>query len=319
MARWNVVMTAPTLAADAVALLEGADCAVHYMPPYPSAADVASLVARVQADAILCRQGRVNGAVLDASRRLRIVARHGVGMDEVDLDAARVRGLLVTRATGSNTTAVAEHALAMILALAKGLLPHTEAVRAGGWREAGAHVRDLAGMRLGLVGFGAIGRSVAPLATAFGMRVVAFDPHAPDESFGTVERAAKLDDLLARTDMLSLHCPLTPQTRHLIDAAAIAMLPAGACVVNTARGGLIEETALLDALGRGHLAGAALDGFEDEPPPADHPLRAHPRVIMTPHLAGVTASALTAMGVMAAECIVAALTGRDVPPERIVR
>jgi len=319
MTRFNVVMTAPALAAPAVALLEAAGCAVHYMPPYPDAEAVAEAVARVQADAILCRQGRVTGAVMDASPRLRIVARHGVGTDEVDLDAARARALLVTRAPGSNTRAVAEHTLACLLALAKDLLPLTASVAAGQWRGAATKVRDVAGLRLGLVGFGAIGQEVARLAAVFGLEVAAFDPAAPDAAFAAVRRAATLPELLARSDLLSLHCPLLPQTHHLIDAAALAALSPRACLVNTARGGLIDEAALHQALESGHVAGAALDVFEGEPPAPSHPLRGHPRVIATPHVAGVTDGALVNMGVMAAECIVAALTGQAVPAERVVR
>lgn len=316
--RYNVVMTSPALAAPAVALLEGAGCAIHYMPPYPSADAVAALTAAVQADAILCRQGRVTGAVMDASPRLKIVARHGVGMDEVDVAEAARRGLMVTRATGSNTRAVAEHTLALILALAKGFKPLAETIAEGGWRAGDARVRDIAGLRLGLVGFGAIGQAVARLALALGMRVAAFDPAAPASAFDAVERAASVIALAERSDALSLHCPLLPETRHLIGPAVLAALPRGAFVVNTARGGLIDEPALLAAIDSGHLGGAGLDVFEQEPPPAAEMLRRHNRVIVTPHLAGVTDLSLVAMGVMAAECIVARLSGALVPAERIV-
>jgi D-3-phosphoglycerate dehydrogenase len=321
MPTFNVIMTAPRLAEPAVRLLEAADCAIHYMPPYPDAAAVAALAAKVQADAILCRQGRVDGAAMDASPKLAIVARHGVGVDEVDIAAARERGLLVTRAPGSNTQAVAEHTLAVLLALAKSLPALHATIAGGGWRGAGAEARDVAGMRLGLVGFGAIGQAVARLALAFGMRVAAHDPVAPGAAFAAlpgVERVAALEALLPRADVLSLHCPLSRETHHLIGPSALARLPLGAFVINTARGGLVDEVALEAALESGQVAGAALDVFETEPPPPDHPLRRHPKVIVTPHVAGVTPGALVNMGVMAAECIVAKLTGGVVPPERIV-
>ncbi len=318
----NVVMTAPALAPEAVALLEASGATIHYLPPYPDADAVAALVGAVQADAILCRQGRVTGAVMDASRRLRIVARHGVGVDEVDIEAARARGLLVTRATGSNARAVAEHTLAMILGLAKELAPMSALVAAGGWRTATMRVRDIAGLRLGLVGFGAIGQEVARLAQAFGMRVAVHTRARPGSASGTlpagVQSADSLAALAAGSDVLSLHCPLTPQTRHLIDESVLAAMPRGGFVVNTARGGLIDEMALLAALESGRLAGAALDGFEVEPPPETYALRSHPRLIVTPHVAGVTDRSLVAMGVMAAECIAAVLAGRRPPLDRIV-
>lgn len=308
--RHIVVMTAPRLAPRAVALLEAAGCDIHYTPPYPSPDALAELVGRVQAHAILSRQGKVGAVVLDASRRLRVVARHGVGVDDVDLVAARSRGVLVTRAPGSNTVAVAEHTLALILALAKDLGPLSAAIAAGGWREGGTQVRDVAGMRLGLVGFGAIGRMVARLAEAFGITVAAFDPMAG--------MGRDLHALMANSDVVSLHCPLNAETHHLIDAAALAAMPGGGFLINTARGGIVDEAALLRALDSGHLAGAALDVFEDEPPAAGHPLRRHRRVIATPHVAGVTPNALDRMGIAAAECIVAVLCGGEVPPGRIV-
>ena len=308
MPQFNVVMTAPRLAGPAVAVLEAADCTIHYMPAYPSAADVAELCGRVQADAVLSRQGPVMEVAMVASPRLRVIARHGVGVDDVDLQAAAARGIVVTRAPGSNTAGVAEHTMAMILALAKQLRPIGAHLAAGHWREGTPPVRDIAGMRLSLVGFGSIGQAVAKLAEAFGMDVA----HCRRPEGGA------LPALLPRSDVLSLHCPLTPQTRNLIDAAALAALPPGAFVINTARGGLIDEAALAAALDSGHIAGAALDVFDGEPPDASHPLRNHPLAIVTPHVAGTTPRSMIAMGVMAAECIAAVLTGAPVPPERVV-
>lgn len=313
----DVIMTAPRLAPAAVALLEASGATLHYMAPFPSAAAVATFAAKVQPVAILSRQGPVTAAAMDAAPGLRVVARHGVGVDDVDVAEAQRRGIVVTRAPGSNTQAVAEHAMALLLALAKDLPLLSAEVAGGAWRRAETKVRDVAGLRLGLVGCGAIGQAVARLAAAFGMSAAAFDPGLPD---GTgIEAMASLHALLARSDVLSLHLPLLPATRRLIGAAELAALPRGAIVLNTARGGLIDEAALLQALEAGHLAGAGLDVFEDEPPPADHPLRRHPRVICTPHVAGVTDGSLVNMGVMAAECIVAVLRGDPVPPERLVR
>jgi D-3-phosphoglycerate dehydrogenase len=187
-------------------------------------------------------------------------------------------------------------------------------------------VRDIKGMRLGLLGYGAIGQAVAGLARGFGMTVAAFDPAMPDAAFGATRRdgegatrrAASLMELCGGSDVLSVHCPYAKATHHIVDAAALAALPAGSFVVNTARGGIVDEAALEAALAAGHLAGAGLDVFETEPPVAGYGLRNHPRVIVTPHVAGVTDGSLVNMGVMAAECIVTHLTGGVVPPERIV-
>ena len=313
----DVIMTAPRLAPAAVALIEAAGGRLHYMAPFPSATEVAALAAKVQAAAILSRQGPVTAAAMDAAPGLRVIARHGVGVDDVDVAEAQRRGIVVTRAPGSNTQAVAEHTMALLLALAKDLPLLSAEVAGGAWRKAETKVRDVAGLRLGLVGCGAIGQAVARFAAAFGISAAAYDPALPNDA--GIESVTSLHALLERSDVLSLHVPLLPTTRHLIGAAELAALPRGAVVLNTARGGLIDEAALLAALETGHLAGAGLDVFEDEPPPGDHPLRRHPRVICTPHVAGVTDGSLVNMGVMAAECIVAVLCGDPVPPERLVR
>lgn len=311
-------MTSGFLAVPAVAILEQAGCDITYMRPYPNAEEVAAVTGIIQAHAILTRQGPVTIAAMDASPRLRIIARHGVGVDDVDVAAATARGILVTRAPGSNTTAVAEHTMAMVLALAKQFRPLGAAIASGAWRDPTASVRDLAGLRLGLLGFGSIAKEVVPFAQVFGMKVSAFAPSGGAGS-GIVEMMNSLDDLLDYSDVLSIHCPLTSATRHLIDAAALARMPKGAMVVNTARGGIIDEAALLAAIDASHIAGAALDVFEREPPLATDRLRDHPKVIATPHVSGVTAGSLVNMGVMAAECIAWALAGQQVPAARIVK
>lgn len=298
-------------------LLEAVGCAIHYMEPFPSAAAVAERTRALQADAILTRQGPVNAAAMAASARLKVVARHGVGIDDVDLAAAAARGIVVARAPGSNTQAVAEHTLAMILALAKDLHLLSASLADGGWRGGATKVRDIAGLRLGIVGYGAIGQAVARLALAFGMRVLVLGGSAG--LLPGAARAASLEELLVASDVLTLHCPLTARTRDLIDEAALARLPQGAFVVNTARGGIVNEAALVAAIDSGHIAGAALDVFALEPPLLDDPLRSHPKIIRTPHVSGVTDGALVRMGVMAAECIASVLTGGVVPPERLVR
>lgn len=319
MTRFNVIMTSPQLALPAVELLERAGCAIHYMAPFPSADAVTELTRAIQADAILTRQGPVNAAAMAASARLKVVARHGVGIDDVDLVAASERGIVVARAPGSNTQAVAEHTLAMILALSKDLHTLSASLAVGGWRGGATKVRDIAGMRLGILGYGAIGQVVARLALAFGMQVRVFGGSGDIAGQPGVIRMESLDALLAASDALTVHCPLTPQTLDLIDAAALARLPKGAIVVNTARGGIVNEAALVAAIDSGHIAGAALDVFAQEPPANDHPLRHHPKIICTPHVSGVTDGALINMGVMAAECIAAVLTGGTIPPERLVR
>jgi D-3-phosphoglycerate dehydrogenase / 2-oxoglutarate reductase len=316
---FQVVMTAPRLAEPAVAALVQAGCTIHYMEPYPSAQEVEALTAEVQAHAILTRQGPVTAAAMAASARLRIIARHGVGVDDVDLQAARARGIIVARAPGSNTVAVAEHTMAMILAMAKDFRALGEVIATGKWRGDTTKVRDIYGMRLGLLGFGAIGRQVAKLALPFGMDVIAL-PRAGSAivPFHGVAQVPDLDTLLRYSDVLSVHCPYSPETHHIINASAFSAMPRGSYLINTARGGIIDEAALAEALRTGHIAGAALDVFEREPPPPHYDLRRHPKVLATPHVSGVTDRSLVNMGLMAAECIVACLTNRAIPPGRLV-
>lgn len=316
--RWNVVITAPTVAAQAVELLRDNGCDVHFMDPYPSAAAVAALVAKTQADAILVRQGAINAEVFAASPRLRIVSRHGVGMDNVDIPAGRAAGVMLTNAPGSNSREVAEHAVALMLALVKDLPGHTAAIAGGGWRGAAGQVRDMRGLGVGILGYGRIGHQVTELLAPWGVRITAYDPYVDAAAFAGVTRAESLAALWPASDILTIHAPRTAETEGLVNAAALAAMPKGAIVVNAARGGIVDEAALAAALDSGHIAGAGLDVFDVEPPPADHPLRKHPRVISTPHVAGVTPNSLVTMATMAAECIVARLNGRQVPPERVV-
>jgi D-3-phosphoglycerate dehydrogenase len=314
----TVLVNSPHLAGEGVAILEAAGCDIHYLEAFPPPEDVAEAAARLGAVAIIARQGRITAAVMDAAPGLRIIARHGAGTDEVDLEAARARGLLVTRTPGANARAVAEHAVAMMLLLVKDIPALQRHVAAGGWRDGHMQLRDVAGMRLGLIGMGPIGQETARLATAFGMRVSALSHHADDTAFQHARRAASLDTLLAESDILSLHTALTDDSREMLNARTLARLPRGALIVNTARGGLIDEAALLAALWSGQIAGAALDVTATEPPAADHPFRRHPSVVLTPHIGGVTEGSMAQMAKDAAECVVAALTGGVVPPDRIV-
>ncbi|WP_030743792.1 hydroxyacid dehydrogenase, partial [Streptomyces sp. NRRL F-5135] len=257
--------------------------------------------------AILLRTERVDGAMLRAAPRLRIVARHGVGVDTVDIDTARELGITVTTTPTANSRSVAEHAMALLLAVRRGI---GIAVRDEGDTRAAIRGRELSGATLGLIGFGRIAREVAAIAgQGFGMRVLAHDPMVPASVIKEAGvEPVDLPVLLSRADNLSLHVPLVETTRNLVGLPELLALPEGAVVVNTSRGGVIDESALLDAVRRGHLAGAGLDVTAVEPLPRDHPLRDEPSVVITPHTGAQTAEALRRMATEAADHIVAALT-----------
>ena len=307
-----VLVTAGALAASATALLERAECRVVCSTPYPQLTDLLELVREHRPAAILHRQGFINAAVMDAAGEgLRVVARHGAGVDGIDLDAARARKLTVTRAAGANSRPVAEHAWALLLSLYKDLHPISAGMRSGLWEKTSRQTRDVAGSTLGIVGYGAIGSKMAGYAEAFGMQVLAYDPYLPQPGLpGPGTRMDSLRDLLAAVDTVTLHCPLTAETRHLIGATELDALHRGALVVNAARGGIVDEAALLDALEAGHIAAAAVDVFETEPAPEESRLRDHPRVVATPHIAANTPYGAAAMADMAAACILDVLDGR---------
>jgi glyoxylate reductase len=249
---------------------------------------------------------RVDEALLDAAPNLRAIANYAVGTDNVDLDAATEAGIPVGNTPDVLTDATADLAFALILALARGIVSGAETVRAGEWRTwepAGALGTDLAGATLAIVGRGRIGEAVARRAAGFGMEVV----HSSRSS------GLPLDQLLGQADVISLHTPLTPDTRHLIDASALARMKPTALLVNTARGGIVDQDALREALMEGRIGGAALDVTEPEPLPGDHPLLDAPNLLVVPHLGSATRRTRARMAEMAVENLLAALDGRPMP------
>ncbi|WP_433782161.1 C-terminal binding protein [Actinomycetospora sp. CA-101289] len=260
-------------------------------------------------EAILTCFAQVPAQVLDAAPRCRTVARYGVGLDNIDVARATELGMIVSNVVDYCTDEVADHTFMMILALARRLVPLHRDVVAGGW---GAEVpgtsRRLRGRTLGLVGLGAIGRAVATRAAVIGMRVVALR-RSGAETLG-IETVGRLEDLLAVAEVVSLHLPLTADTAGLMDAAAFRAMRPDAWLVNTARGGLVDTDALLAALERGELAGAALDVTDPEPLPAAHPLRSRPDVVLTPHSAFASDGSLAELARRAAKNVVEVLAGR---------
>ena len=265
------------------------------------------------ADAILIRTSKLDRALLDTAPDLRVVSRHGVGYDNVDVRALNERRIPLAVSATANMTSVAEHAMFMMLELAKAGRIHDRAVRQGDWAtRSNVRAFDLLGRTLLLVGFGRIGREVARRALAFGMRVEVYDPLVGDARLEEVgcERAPLLEPALAQADFVSLHLPLDDRTHHLIGSAELGLMNPGAFLINTARGGLIDEQALALALDEGLLAGAGLDVLEAEPPPSDHPLLGHAKVLLSPHTAAVTEEAMQRMAMESAQNVLDILDGK---------
>ncbi len=275
-------------------------------------------------DAVLVRTALLSAEVLRAGPRLRVVARHGVGVDNIDLQAAADLGIVVTNGPHSNASSVAEHTLAVMLALARNLLIVDRALREGRF-EVRDEVRgvDMEGKVLGVIGLGRIGSRVARMARlGLDMEVIGHDPFLPAERLPEGVSPVGLEELFRRADFVSLHLPATPQTHGLVGGRELAWMKPTAFLVNVARGGVVKEADLLEALRAGRIAGAALDVFAEEPPPRDHPLLALPNVLVTPHTAALTRECAVRMALHAAQGIDEVLSGRPVtwpvplPPRR---
>ena len=316
----TILVTGPDLDLAAVRLVTEHGYRTVHTPPYADSAVISDYLQETGAEGIVSRMGRLDAAVMDAAPHLKVISKHGVGVDNIDIQAAADRGIPVLVATGANAVSVAEHAIALLLATVKRILPMDAGLRDGRWEKPGFSGREIAGSTMGLMGMGAIAQATGRIAKGLGLTLAGFDPFAPDSAFAElgVARCNTLEDLLARSDILSLHCPLTEETRGIIDADAIARMPEGAYVINTARGGLIDEAALVTAIRSKHLAGAGLDTFAVEPPAADHPYFAVPEIVLTPHIGGVTRQAGARVGVEAVRGIFQILDGQPVAPERII-
>lgn len=280
------------------------------------------LAAMPRVHAVFAGTMPVPAEAIAAAPHLRIVARHGVGYDAVDVAALTARRIPLTITPDANAVSVAEHAMLLLLAVSRRLVAYDARVRSGGWIPAPElPTHDLDGRTLLLLGFGRIGARTARLAAAFGMRVLVHDPFVPGNTVkgaGAIP-APDLDAALAEADLVSLHLPVTQATRGSIDAAFLARMKKGAAIVNTARGALVNEAALAAALHEGRLAGAGLDVFVDEPLPADSKLRSAPGVVFTPHTAAYTAQAVRRMALSATASIFACFEGRLGPDDVVNR
>ncbi len=268
--------------------------------------------ALADADALLVRnRTRVNVELLAAAPRLRVVGRLGVGLDNIDMPACAARGITVIPATGANALAVAEYVIGTAMLLLRTAYQSTAAVGEGKWpRGALSNGREIAGKTLGLIGFGGIGRLTAKLGRGLGMRVIGFDPQLPAASpaWGDAHTiCVTLEAAIAQADVLSLHVPLTAETRNLIGTTQLARMKPDAILINTARGGVVDEAAVATALRAGRLGGAALDVFDTEPLPAGSPLAGCPNLLLTPHVAGVTRESNVRVSTMIADAVATAL------------
>jgi len=303
-----ILVTGADLAPQALALLEGFE--MVYAGKTPTQDDLLALCRAHDPVAIVVRYGKVDAAMIEAAPSLQVISKHGSGTDTIDKVAARARGIEVVAAAGANAAAVAEEALALMLACAKSVVQLDGRMRAGHWDKATHKSLELHGRTVGLVGLGAIGQRFAKMADAMDMRVLGFDPFAKD--LPAFIQPASLEDIWREADVISLHCPLTDENRNLLDARTLAGCKKGVIVVNTARGGLIDEAALLEAVQSGQVRSAGLDSFAVEPMTAGHPFQQEARIVLSPHIGGVTGDAYVNMGTAAARNLLAVLDRRAI-------
>lgn len=295
------VLVSDSLAPQGLELLEQArGLEVDYAPGL-APADLIDRIA--DAEGLVIRSGtKVTREVLERAGKLRVIGRAGIGVDNVDIPAATERGIVVVNTPSGNNVTTAEHAIALLVSLARHIPQATASMKAGKWEKTAFTGMELSNRTLGVLGLGNIGRVVAQLAQGLGMRVIAYDPHLPDEIAAKLDiELLGLDELFSRADAITVHVPKTKETTGLLGAGAFSKCKRGVLIVNAARGGIVDEAALLVALDSGQVAGAALDVFEKEPPASDQPLVQHPKVICTPHLGASTEQAQLNVAIQVAE------------------
>jgi len=298
-----LLVTGADLAPEALALL--GEYEIVFAGKTPAEDDIIALCKRHDPVAIIVRYSKVGAAAMEVAPSLRVISKHGSGTDTIDKVAAEARGIKVVAAVGANAAAVAEQALALLLACAKSVVTLNERMHAGHWDKATHKSVELEGRTVGVIGLGAIGLRFARMADAMGMRVLGFDPYAKD--LPAHVEGTDLATIWRESDAISLHCPLTADNAKLINAQTLAACKKGVLIVNTARGDLIDEAALLEAIRAGRVASAGLDSFAIEPMTATHPFQGEARITLSPHIGGVTADAYVKMGVAAARNALAVL------------
>lgn len=298
-----ILVTGPDLADQATAMLK--DFEVIFAGKLCPHDQMLALAKRTNPVGIIVRYGNISADIMDAAPALKVISKHGSGTDTIDKDAATARSIVVKAATGVNAAAVAEQALALLLACAKSVPKLNARMHAGYWDKATHKSMELRGRTIGLIGLGAIGQRFAKMADALQMRVLGFDPCASE--LPAFIQQADIDTIQKECDVISLHCPLTADNRNLVDARFLSSCKTGLILINTARGGLIDEKALCAALHSGQVSMAGLDSFAVEPFKTPHSFQHNEQLILSPHIGGVTAEAYVNMGVAAAKNVLEVL------------
>lgn len=304
MIKPTILVTGADLAPEALALLT--DYHIVFAGVKPTESDLVHLCQQHNPIAILVRYGKITKRVMDAASNLQVISKHGSGIDTIDKKSAEERNIKVVAAAGVNATAVAEHAIALLLACAKSIPLLDKRMHQALWDKATHKSIELSGKTVGIIGFGAIGRHFAHIANSFGMKIIAYDAYV--NTYPDYVTPTSLNDIWKYADIISLHCPLTEDNRKMINANVLSQCKQGLILINTARGGLIDEQALLDAVNSGKIFAAGLDCFDQEPIATEHIFQQNPKFILSPHIGGVTREAYVNMGITAANNILKHIT-----------
>lgn len=311
---FNVVITGPPIAKEAMDLL-GKRCTVENTEPYLQPLELAQKLRDEKTDGLLVRMGKITEEVIKASPNLKVIAKHGTGVDNIDVGAATESKIPVLITPFANYESVAEHVLGLMLALAKDIIRLDVRIRGGHWDKSHYRGVELYAKTLGLIGFGRIGHRVKELVDPLQMKVLVYDPYLRSNAIPPdIRRVEKLEELLKCADIVSLHCPLTQETRHLIGKNELKMMKKTALLINTARGEVVNEKALIDALKDGEIAGAGIDTFSKEPPEDIKALCNAGKTALTPHIAGITEESFERLGIEAAKNILTIFEGKT--PDR---
>lgn len=315
---YRIFVTGSGIAEEARQLLLKEQCIVDTGDPKDTPADLIRKLAAFNPDGLIVRQGKITAEVQNAAPQLKVICKHGVGMDNIDCVNAAQRGIPVMFTPFANFESAAEHTLALLLSLVRRIPLEDKRIRGGVFDKKKYEGLELYEKTLGIIGFGKIGRRFAELVAPFKMNVLVYHPSATEEPLpGYLSKVKHIADLLPRADIISLHCPLTPETKGLVNKQTIATMKKGVYIINTARGGLVNENDLVQALQEGRIAGAALDVFEEEPPPANHPLFTLENIIFTTHVAGMSDNSVKNMGIQSARNVLAVLKGEKLNREAL--
>lgn len=315
---FRIFITGSGIVEEALDLLEAEGCILMQGDAADSSAEIERKVASFRPDALIVRQGRIDRNVVNAAENLKVICKHGTGTDNIDLDAASGRDIPVMYTPDANYESVAEHTLALMLSLLRKIPDQDRTIRRGVFDKKGFSGQELHSKTLGLVGFGRIARRLSELVTPFNMKVVVYHPSNTKEALApNISKVSSITEVISQSDIISLHVPLTPDTKGMINSKAFEQMKTGAYLINTARGSIVNEDHLVEALQSGQIQGAALDTFEVEPPAADSPLFQLSNVILTMHTAGNSDSSLKNMAMDSVHNVLAALRNEPLDPRMV--